>query len=161
MFFAGRTVPEEKQKDAGHFDPLCHSNCSNSYSFWNKVLILHSPGVCFLCGCLLCICVDLDSVSVLLKTKMTAFLIPTRRRRGRIPRLFTGALWAMWLILMRETINNAFEPGLFYQVTCTQIAKTLRQRFVKPDYIDICVLTKENTKNGLPMFKCLSRPSSA
>lgn len=61
IFFAGRTVPEEKQEDAGHFDPLCHSHCSYYYSFWNKVLILHSSSFCFLSGCLLCICVDLDS----------------------------------------------------------------------------------------------------
>lgn len=73
IFFAGGTVPEEKQEDAGHFDPLCHSHCSYYYSFWNKVLILHSSSFCFLSGCLLCICVDLDSVSVLPKTKMTAF----------------------------------------------------------------------------------------
>lgn len=74
IFFAGGTVSEEEQKDAGHFDPLHHSHRSNYYSFWNKVLIMHSSGFCFLCGCLWCICVDLDLlVSVLLKTKLTAF----------------------------------------------------------------------------------------
>lgn len=45
--FAGGTVSEEKQKDAGHFDPIHHSHCSNYYSFWNKVLIMHSSGLCF------------------------------------------------------------------------------------------------------------------
>lgn len=44
--------------------------------------------------------------------------------------------------LMKETIKNQFEQWLFYQVTRTQIAKTLWQRFVA-DYVDICVLTKE------------------
>ena len=62
MFFAGGAVSEEKQKDAGHFDPGHHSHCSNYYSFWNKVLVLHSSGVCFLCGCMVCICLDLDLV---------------------------------------------------------------------------------------------------
>lgn len=71
---AGGAVSEEKQKDVGHFNPLRHSHCSNSYSFWNKVLVLHSTVcVCFLCGCMLCLCVDLDLDLVLLKTKLTAF----------------------------------------------------------------------------------------
>lgn len=63
IFFAGGTVSEEKQKDAGHFDSLHHSHCSNNYSFWNKVFIMHSPDFGVMCGCLLCICVDF-SVSV-------------------------------------------------------------------------------------------------
>lgn len=36
---AGRAVSEEKQKDAGHFDPFCHNHSPYYYSIWNKVLI--------------------------------------------------------------------------------------------------------------------------
>lgn len=95
--FAGGTVSEEKPKDAGHFDPLRHSHGSNCYTFWNKVLIVPSSGFCFLCGCLLCICVDLDLLSVLLKTKLTAFpFIPSRKRQEDFLVPLTGALWAVW-----------------------------------------------------------------
>lgn len=50
IFFSGRTVSEEKPKDAGHFDPFHHSHCSNYYSFWNKVLITHSSVFVFCLG---------------------------------------------------------------------------------------------------------------
>lgn len=65
IFFSGGAVSEEKQKDAGYFDPLCHSHCSYYDSVWNKVLILHSSSFWFLSGCLSCVCVDLAPVVVL------------------------------------------------------------------------------------------------
>lgn len=36
---AGRAVSEEKQKDAGHFDPFCHNHSPYYYFIWDKVLI--------------------------------------------------------------------------------------------------------------------------
>lgn len=58
LLFSGGAVPEEKPEDAGHFDPLCHSPCSNHYPFRNKVQVNHSSvfvsvclGVCrVVCG---------------------------------------------------------------------------------------------------------------
>lgn len=42
-FLAGWTVSEEKQKNAGHFNPVCYSCCSNTYSICDKIwLIMHS-----------------------------------------------------------------------------------------------------------------------
>lgn len=76
--------------------------------------------------------------------------IPTRKRRKKknstsLCRCTLGCveMFCGWFLL-KETISNLFEPWLFYQMTRTQIAKTRWQRFVQPDYVDICVLTTEN-----------------
>lgn len=96
IFFAGGTVSEEKQKDAGHFDPLCHSPRSYYYSFWNKVLILHSSSFCFLSGCLLCICVDLDSCLGSTPNKDDCLSYsPGNKEKEESQVLFTGALWVV------------------------------------------------------------------
>lgn len=142
-FFAGGTISEEKQKDAGHFDPVCHSHCSNYYSFWNKVLVMHSSGVSFLCGCLLCICVDLHLVLVLLKTKLNAFHIHQETTR-RIPCLFAGALWAMlgyFVVHFNERNNqeSVWAVAILSSDSHLNRSKTLWRRYVKPNHVDISV----------------------
>lgn len=126
FFFAGGTVSEEKQKDAGHFDPLCHSHCSNYYSFWNKVLIMHSSWLFVFCvGVLSCICVDLDSVSVLLKTKLTAFHTRQETTKKRNVSLQVHWRWFVCDFKWTKQSTICLSRGCFYQVSHTQIAKTL------------------------------------
>lgn len=118
---AGGTVSEEKQKDAGHFDPLYHSHCSNYYSFWNKVLIMHSSGFCFLCGCFVVHMCGLGlGVLVLLKNKADCLSYPPgnkeRKNSTSLCRCTLGyvEMFCGWF-LMKENINDLFEPWLFYQ----------------------------------------------
>lgn len=120
IFSAGWAVPEEKQKDAGHFDPLCHSHCSNNYSFWDKVLILHSSGFCFLCGCLLCICVDLDEHLGSVQNNAWLPFVPTRKHLKNSPELSEAALRVVETLCGRfywMKQSSLYEPCVFSHVT--------------------------------------------
>lgn len=141
FFFAGGTVSEEKQKDAGHFDPLCHSHCSNYYSFWNKVLIMHSSWLFVFCvGVLSCICVDLDSVSVLLKTKLTAF--HTRQETTKKRNVSLQVHWR-WFVCDFKWNNQQYvwAVAVFIKWVTPKSPRLCDQRFVK--YVDICLNSRK------------------
>lgn len=130
---------------------------------------MHSSGFCFLCGCLLCICVDLDLVWVLLKTMLTAFHTHQETSR-RIPCPFAGALWAVWRYFVVDFNERNNQQSVWVVAILSSDSYPNRQDcdggLSNPTTLtyNMCLNKWEHFvvyKNGLLMFKCWSRVFSA